>query len=380
MSPATPKVAFVFTRGRRSRLAGGDEIASELFYGYRELEQRGWRLDLLEETDLSEGQRTLPVRALARLVPRPMTMNLVRVSMLVGSRALARLNSADIVFATNQQQGLELSVLRLAGLLKPPLVMLVMGLLPLEPAGGARAAALSVLLRRTTVAAISRGELAYLRRRLDTGLDLRYLPFGVDHKFWTPGPGEAGEYALSVGNDSNRDFALLMKVWRSGWPPLRVISRLSIPPSRGRIEVIRGDYRYDPMSDAQMRAHVRGALFSVIPVRETAQPSGQSSALQSMACGVPLVLSNMIGLWDRDVMRDGDSCLLVPPGDEAAMTRAVERMLVSDGLRKQIGAAGRAAVERAFTADIMGTELERLFRALEPRGRRRGLDSDALAS
>ena len=44
-------------------------------------------------------------------------------------------------------------------------------------------------------------------------------------------------------------------------------------------------------------------------------------------------------------MRDGETGLLVPPDDPAALAAALERLLADRPLRDRLGAAGRAATE-----------------------------------
>jgi glycosyltransferase involved in cell wall biosynthesis len=41
------------------------------------------------------------------------------------------------------------------------------------------------------------------------------------------------------------------------------------------------------------------AKLTFIPLKESLQPSGQSVTLQSMARGVPVMITNASGFWDR---------------------------------------------------------------------------------
>jgi glycosyltransferase involved in cell wall biosynthesis len=351
------RIAFVFTQGRRVRREHGVETPSDHFYGYAELAARGWHVDLLEEPDLAVAHKTLIARAALHALPLPLGMNLVRVAAVASGRALERLNQYDIVVTTNQQLGSELSLLASLGLLTARIVMIVMGLLPLEPKGAMRAKGLGAVLRKTTVIAISRPEQQSIQRRLGPSIAVRYVPFGIDHRFWRPRSPGSGGYVLSVGNDQHRDFGLLARIWRPEWPRLRIITRLAVPATANNVEVIKGDYASRLITDVEMREMVQGALFSVVPLRESWQPSGQSVGLQSMACGIPLIISDTPGLWDRDVMRDGVTCLLARAGSAESMMAAIKTLLQSATLRARLGKAARAAVEEHFTADLMATEL-----------------------
>ena len=71
-------------------------------------------------------------------------------------------------------------------------------------------------------------------------------------------------------------------------------------------------------------------------------------AIEAMACGVPLV-STTGGALPEVVGRDGDTALLVPPGDPGALAAAISRLLDDPDLRTRIGAAGRARVFERYT-------------------------------
>src|SRR5947209_14299228 len=66
-------------------------------------------------------------------------------------------------------------------------------------------------------------------------------------------------------------------------------------------------------------------------------------AIEAMACGTPLVATTG-GALPEVVGTDGDSALLVPPGDPAALAAAILRTLGDPVLRDRLGRAGRARV------------------------------------
>jgi glycosyltransferase involved in cell wall biosynthesis len=53
------------------------------------------------------------------------------------------------------------------------------------------------------------------------------------------------------------------------------------------------------------------------------------------------------------VNRDGETGLLVPPGDASALAGALNRLLGDAPLRERLGRAGRARVEREFSIAAM---------------------------
>lgn len=75
------------------------------------------------------------------------------------------------------------------------------------------------------------------------------------------------------------------------------------------------------------------------------------SLLQAAAAGVPVVASRVGGI--PEAVQDGETGLLVPPGDAAALATAIARLLDDAPLRKRFGAAGRARMLAEFSPDAM---------------------------
>jgi glycosyltransferase involved in cell wall biosynthesis len=75
------------------------------------------------------------------------------------------------------------------------------------------------------------------------------------------------------------------------------------------------------------------------------------AALEAMAAGRPVVASRVGGL--AEVVVDEVTGLLVPPGDAAALGRALARLGADPGLRARLGAAGRARVLARYTVTQM---------------------------
>jgi glycosyltransferase involved in cell wall biosynthesis len=71
-------------------------------------------------------------------------------------------------------------------------------------------------------------------------------------------------------------------------------------------------------------------------------------AVEAMACGVPLVATTG-GALPEVVGTDGETGLLVRPGDPEALAQSLLRALGDAGLRARIGAAGRHRVLTNFT-------------------------------
>jgi glycosyltransferase involved in cell wall biosynthesis len=86
-------------------------------------------------------------------------------------------------------------------------------------------------------------------------------------------------------------------------------------------------------------------------------------AVEAMACGVPIVATTG-GALPEVIGRDGETGLLVPPGDASALATAILRALDDTDLRARLGAAGRARVLERFTWRITALGTVEHYRAV----------------
>lgn len=91
------------------------------------------------------------------------------------------------------------------------------------------------------------------------------------------------------------------------------------------------------------------SLFEGLPV----------SVLEAMAAERP-VIATAIGGTDEAITTEATG-LLVPPRDPSALAAAIRRLQHDPGLAQRLAAAGRARVERSFSADATAREIMRIY-------------------
>lgn len=137
-------------------------------------------------------------------------------------------------------------------------------------------------------------------------------------------------------------------------PERRRLERLAAGLGLGERVEFRGELAHDlvPAALAEMD------IF-VLPSR--AEGFGVA-ALEAAAMALPVVGSNVHGI--PDVVRHGRTGLLVPPGDAAALARALDRLSGDAALRRALGGAGRRFVEQRYRWEENAAMMERLYREL----------------
>jgi len=81
--------------------------------------------------------------------------------------------------------------------------------------------------------------------------------------------------------------------------------------------------------------------------------------MEAGACGRPVVASDVGGI--SDIVADGETGLLVPPGSVPGVAAAVLRLLDDPALAARMGAAGRRRVEERFDARRWAGHLREVY-------------------
>ena len=81
-------------------------------------------------------------------------------------------------------------------------------------------------------------------------------------------------------------------------------------------------------------------------------------AMEAMAAGRPAVASNIGGL--PDIIADGETGILVPPGDTQALANAIQRLLTDTALRENLGQMAKQRVAE-FQARTVVPRIEQVY-------------------
>ena len=85
------------------------------------------------------------------------------------------------------------------------------------------------------------------------------------------------------------------------------------------------------------------------------------AVLDAMGAGLAVVATDVPG--HRDVVRHGETGLLVPPGGEQALAAAIETLVDDPERRRRMGRAGRERVRTEFGVAAMVAKTGAIYRA-----------------
>lgn len=204
-----------------------------------------------------------------------------------------------------------------------------------------------------------------------TVADWRCIVGGVDVETFSPGPQEAARRELGLPLDAHvllyvanlgpenpfKDFATVRAAIaelarRRHERPVELV----VVGSEGADELVEGRIRVRRLgyirSSERLAALYRAADIYVHAARE--ETFGLAGA-EALACGTPVVTASVGGL--REIVDDGRTGLLLPPGRPVELATALVRLLESPALRATMGAAAVAAARARLDRRAMVAQL-----------------------
>lgn len=356
----TLKIAYIYNKGRIERLEKikKSECPTEFFYGSHELAQRGYTIGYFEiDLDLPPGVVGGVVNILdgMGLCPEKLTGSCFEQA----RKILKKLREFDVIVATTSGLGFALSFWKIFYPNVPPIVSIHCGLLN-HKYNHIRRFFTSALLKRSANVLFGEGELAPLLEICDIEPNKIFVnQFGVDKNFWVPATARTGDYILSVGNDGRRDFETLIIAARNVSINFKILTSRSIsselPPN---VSLLSSSWHKEIVSDIDLRSLYQNARCVVISLVESCQPSGQSVALQAMACGCPVILTRTKGLWSNEWLVDGENVIFVPPRDHVTLIEKINLLVKNDELNYKLSRNGRLLTEKEANIIEFAKKLE----------------------
>jgi glycosyltransferase involved in cell wall biosynthesis len=108
--------------------------------------------------------------------------------------------------------------------------------------------------------------------------------------------------------------------------------------------------------------HRAGCALGIFGTSEKARRVIPNKAFQALACGVPLVTGDTPGA--RELLVDGESALLVPPGDPGALADALQRLASDSGLAGRLAERGLATYRERASESVLGPRWRSLIEAV----------------
>ncbi|HSR22056.1 MAG TPA: glycosyltransferase family 4 protein, partial [Candidatus Eisenbacteria bacterium] len=280
-----------------------------------------------------------------------------RVSVAHAAAGLRRAAGFDAVFSDGEHVGVPLALGMRARRLQRPHLMLGHHL-----TNGAKRQVFRWLRPQARISRVlvhSRRQAELAPAQLGIPRDrVRFVPYCADTAFWPAAPQSSEALVVSAGRE-HRDYATLADACRE--LPVRVFiaagSLFSPSAAHTRPESWPAGFETGFAGHVALRDWYASAAVVAVPLVPTDFQAGVTTILEAMSMARAVVVSATAG--QRDIVEDGVTGVLVPPGDAGALREALQRLLASPAERARLGANARAAVEERFSLDRYASCLAR---------------------
>ena len=302
------KITYFFINGRIERINSSESFPEEMFYGYNFL--RKTELDV----EIVESKKSFFREFIQKNIEDKLSYKLqipLFFSYYLTFKNILLFTKSKHVIMTNHRVGSSLLPLIFISKLlfnKPLITIFIMGLFKKKPKNNFLLAVKEFLIKylfknSENIYFLGLEEFNYAKNNYGVYLNkFKYYPFSVDLEFWSAENNEKKDQVLFVGNDGNRDYEFLVELVKDMPNQNFVILSnqlendiLNLP----NCKLINGSFAKQGLSDIELKNLYNESIMTIIPLKNSIQPSGQSVALQSMACGTPIVITETFGFWDK---------------------------------------------------------------------------------
>jgi glycosyltransferase involved in cell wall biosynthesis len=199
---------------------------------------------------------------------------------------------------------------------------------------------------------------------------IHIIPYSIDQSFYAPQPDAAPEKGLilSVGEPRTRDYASLIKAV-DGLPCNLNIAASGHWYAREKNNHIKSRVpdnvtviRYLPQ--IELRKLYASAEFVVLPIHDLVYSAGATSTLEASAMARPVVAFRSQGIMDYII--DGETGILVDPGDFNALRDAIQNLLSNPAEARRLGQNARQRIEEELNLETYISKIANLLKQNAP--------------
>ena len=365
-------ITYVFGTGRIDKLENKD-FTAEFFYGYNHFKSKNLNIQIIEMDESKKNKKFSSKilffldKVINKLSKLPFYMNEI-----ISFENIRKLSSSRNIIFTNDRIGISLLPIMIFLKLfnKINTVVIVMGMLNNSGNSGIIKFFRNLILKlfikiNDKFIFLGIGEFQDAKKNYKHNNKFVFFPFCIDSAFWK----SEDEYKptkrnkiLFIGNDGNREFEKAIEIAKlmKNREFLFVSSNKEINSVElENVEVISGNWNKSLLTDIEVRDIYKRSLITILPLKNTLQPSGQSVTLQSMSCGVPVIISNTIGFWDSDNFKNNIHLIKIEDNSIDSWVSKLNKILDNEELLNKISQNGVELIEKKYDINKFNEYLEK---------------------
>lgn len=201
----------------------------------------------------------------------------------------------------------------------------------------------------------------------DLGAKAAVIYNGVDETLFSPAPGSSSSFrVLSVGNlIPIKDHALLLRAFAQVQKtlPHSELEIIGEGPERVQLEELAralGIHARVPFRGRKDRRAVAQAMQNCAVFALPSRYEGLGCVyLEAMACGKPVI--GCAGQGIEEIIQDGRNGMLIPAGDEIALSERLLALLEDGPMRQRLGVAARETILQSHTLEHQASKLADIY-------------------
>jgi glycosyltransferase involved in cell wall biosynthesis len=344
------QITYIFSGGRKSKLEESLIESEEFYYGVPYLINNKNKVNILEFGSSRNSLLKIFDKVMTRIFNLPFST-----SKIVSLENLKQIyNSENIILVNENTAFSTLPLIILVRIFKKINVSIfVMGLYSkklrfpyLAPVH--RLFIKILIFFIDNVFFLGKGELAVAKNLHSNHSKFIYFPFSIDDKFWCSSKIdlENNTDMIFIGNDGNRDAKIILELANHyKTSNFQVVSKLlEFNSPRNNINLIKGSWRTGELTDTDIKKIYQKGRLTIIPLKESTQPSGQSVALQSMAVGIPVVITKTNGFWDNSIFLDGFNIFFVNGNEKTDWVNKIDEIFADIDFLNKVSENARNTV------------------------------------
>lgn len=336
-------ILYIFNEGRTKRINSNKIFPEDFFYFFNLLKENYQNADFIEMNSSHKNLSSKLINFLEKVI-RKITGLPFYSSQIISIKNLKKIFKSKLLVLTNETVGFSsLFILWLTKRINSDLrsIIFIMGFfnnfLNKKQNSYLKNFILSKFLNIfDTFVFLGKKEYEYAKSNYPHfSQKFNYIPFSIDVEFWKNENNDLSnrQNILFIGNDQNRDFELLKKIANS-LPEKNFLfvtnsEFLNLPSN---VRMLKGSWRTELISDSEIKNLYMSSWLSIIPLKESLQPSGQSVALQSMSMNIPVMISLTKGFWDEDLFEDEKNIYFIKNGIEEWVSK-IENLQKNNNLK-----------------------------------------------
>ena len=189
---------------------------------------------------------------------------------------------------------------------------------------------------------------------------IQFLPFGIDNKYWNNKVEKKEGPILFIGNDSNRDYDFLEKLVKHLYnKKFIVVSEQTDGRFKNleNVEILEGSWNKNTLEDEEIKNLYSQSRLTIVPLKNSLQPSGQSVALQSMSMKTPVIITQTDGFWDVENFKHKENIYFIRKNNVNDWKIAIEELENDETIYQKIQINAKLLIDQKFNTLEFGKNL-----------------------